>query len=119
MASLHLEQLHGAHPDRRDDLRSGRTDSVLALATSSGLRGDQASRIIQLAFLAADLTEWILLGDHPPEPTATWRLGLVPLPTDWEAQRVLLGSSGLQSPDGKKPARSGPFDVRTHFCGRG
>ena len=65
-----------------------------ARRTAAGLRGDQASRIIQLAFLAPDLTERILRGDHPPSLTATELVGLVPLPTSWAAQRVRLGFSG-------------------------
>lgn len=76
------------------DLTSGRADSVHAIATAAGLRSDRAARIIHLAFLAPDVTERILRGDHPPELTATRLLDHTPLPTDWAAQRNLLGFSG-------------------------
>ena len=58
---------------------------MLTLATATGLRGDQASWIIQVAFLAPDLADRILCGDHPPGLTATRLVSLVPLPTDWAA----------------------------------
>jgi site-specific DNA recombinase len=69
-----------------DQLKSGRAASVQAIATAAG--------IVHLAFLAPDLTEWILHGDHPADLTATRLLELVPLPTDWATQRVLLRFSG-------------------------
>jgi hypothetical protein len=69
-----------------DQLKSGRAASVQAIATAAGMRGDQATRIVHLAFLAPDLTEQILRGDHMAQLTATRLLGLVPLPTDWATQ---------------------------------
>jgi site-specific DNA recombinase len=76
-----------------DQLKSGRVTSVQAIATAAGMRGDQATRIVHLAFLAPDLTEQILRGGHPAKLTGSKLLNLVPLPTDWAAQRVMLGFS--------------------------
>jgi site-specific DNA recombinase len=77
-----------------DQLKSGRASSVQAIATTAGMRGDQATRIVHLAFLAPDLTKQILCGAHPADLTGTRLLDLTPLPTDWAAQRGLLGFSG-------------------------
>jgi hypothetical protein len=57
------------------------------------MRGDQATRIVHLAFLAPDLADQILRGAHPANLTATRLLELVPLPTDWAAQREMMGFS--------------------------
>jgi DNA invertase Pin-like site-specific DNA recombinase len=77
-----------------DQLKSGHAASVQAIARAAGMRGDQATRIVHLAFLAPDLTEQILRGAHPADLTRTRLLELVPLPTDWAEQRVLLGMAG-------------------------
>ena len=71
-------------------LKSGSATSVQTIAAAAGMRGDQATRIVHLAFLAPDLTEQVLRGAHPPELTATRLLECVPLPTNWAAQRALL-----------------------------
>jgi hypothetical protein len=46
----------------------------------------------ELAFLAPDIVERILRGDHPSELNAERLLKrIVPLPIAWEEQRALLG----------------------------
>ena len=72
------------------ELKSGSAKSVQTIAAAAGMRGDQATRLVHLAFLAPDLTEQILRGTHPADLTATRLLERVPLPTDWAAQRSLL-----------------------------
>jgi site-specific DNA recombinase len=72
------------------ELKSGSARSVQTISAAASMRGDQATRIIHLAFLAPDLTEQILRGAHSPDLTATRLLDLIPLPTDWAAQRTLL-----------------------------
>lgn len=72
------------------ELKSGSAKSVQTIAAAAGMRGDQATRLVHLAFLAPDLTEQILRGAHPADLTATRLLERVPLPTDWAAQRSLL-----------------------------
>ena len=47
--------------------------------------------MIYLAFLAPDIVERIIRGQHPIELNARRLIRKVPLPMDWEEQRKLLG----------------------------
>ncbi|MEN6584896.1 MAG: hypothetical protein ABFE02_02445 [Sulfuricella sp.] len=49
------------------------------------------TRVTYLAFLAPDIVQRIVRGDHPLELNAERLLRMVPLPVDWDEQRVLLG----------------------------
>ncbi len=51
-------------------------------------------RILPLAFLAPDIVKAILDGRQPVALTAESLRRLPALPTDWDAQRRLLGFSG-------------------------
>ena len=67
---------------------------VQALALEEQISGSYVTRVMYLAFLAPDLVQRIVPGDHPLDLTADRLMDMVPLPEAWEAQRVLLGMSG-------------------------
>ena len=46
---------------------------------------------IYLAFLAPDIVQRIIRGDHPLEWNAARLIRAVPLPLDWDEQRARLG----------------------------
>jgi site-specific DNA recombinase len=66
----------------------GDVSNQRAIAAAAGLDERYISRVLPLAFLAADLTEAILEGKQ----SSTLDLGrcLKPLPPDWKEQRVSL-----------------------------
>ena len=64
------------------------------MAEHDGNHESEISRILPLAFLAPDIVEAILNGRQPIELTAESLKRLRALPTDWDAQRRLLGFSG-------------------------
>lgn len=72
-------------------LLSGKTPSVQAIATEEKVDRSYARRVVYLAFLAPDIVQRILRGDHPPELNATRLIRMTPLPTVWADQRKLLG----------------------------
>jgi DNA invertase Pin-like site-specific DNA recombinase len=77
-----------------DRLSSGHADSVLAIARELRIGSPYVARVIHLAFLAPDIVQRIARGDHPVELNADRLIRMVPLPMDWQAQRVLLGLIG-------------------------
>ena len=77
-----------------DQLESGEIPNVRAIAERDGPHESDISRILPLAFLAPDIVEAILNGRQPVELTAESLKRLRALPTDWDAQRRLLGFSG-------------------------
>ena len=72
-------------------LRSGKTVSVQAIATEENVDRSYARRVIYLAFLAPDIVQRIMKGDHPPSLNATRLIRMTPLPMAWDEQRELLG----------------------------
>jgi hypothetical protein len=46
-----------------------------------------------LTFLAPDLVQLIVRGDHPQDLTVDGLMNMVPLTEEWDVQRVLLGMS--------------------------
>ncbi len=72
-------------------LRSGKTLSVQAIATEEKVDRSYARRVVYLAFLAPDIVQRILKGDHPPTLNATRLIRMTPLPLAWAEQRELLG----------------------------
>ena len=72
-------------------LRSGKTLSVQAIATEEKVDRSYARRVIYLAFLAPDIVQRIMKGDHPPSLNATRLIRMTPLPMAWDEQRELLG----------------------------
>lgn len=74
-----------------DRLVSGEVETVRAIAQRERLQECDVSRRLRLAFLAPDIVKAILDGRHPVELTSETLKRLQTLPTDWQAQRSLLG----------------------------
>lgn len=72
-----------------DDLKSGLSYKQIALRDRIDQR--HVARTIRVAFLAPDITEAILTGREPQDLTSGQLLQLKALPTDWQAQREMLG----------------------------
>lgn len=72
-------------------LRSGKTLSVQAIATEEKVDRSYARRVVYLAFLAPDIVQRILRGDHPPTLNTTRLIRMAPLPMAWAEQRKVLG----------------------------
>ena len=62
-----------------------------AIAAETGLHRRYVGRIIQMAFLAPDITEASLEGRQPPNITLETLMG--DMPADWVGQRKQLLSS--------------------------
>ncbi len=77
-----------------DRLSSGGSAGVLAIDRELRIGSPYVTRVIHLAFLAPDIMQRIVRGDHPVELNADRLIRMVPLPKDWEAQRVSLGLTG-------------------------
>ena len=71
-------------------LSSGRRDSVGAIAREERVTSSYVTRVVHLAFLAPDIVQRILRGDHPLELNAERLIRIVPLPPAWGEQRALL-----------------------------
>jgi hypothetical protein len=74
-----------------DRLVSGEVTTIRDLAHRENLSETEITRVLPLAFLAPDIVEAILAGRQPVEMTATSLRRDTNLPTDWSAQRCLLG----------------------------
>ena len=72
-------------------LSSGRCTSIQEIAQAEKVSSQYVTRVIYLAFLAPDIVQRIVCGDHPADLTGDRLIRMVPFPSDWEAQRVLLG----------------------------
>ena len=72
-------------------LKSGKADSIEALAQAEGVTGSFVSRLLNVAFLAPDIVQRIAAGDHPPQLSAERLMRMGALPIDWAAQRMALG----------------------------
>ena len=72
-------------------LSSGHSDSIQAIARQEKVTSSYVTRVVHLAFLAPDIVQRIMRGDQPIELNIDRLIRLVPLPTDWDAQRKLLG----------------------------
>jgi site-specific DNA recombinase len=77
-----------------DALSSGKSPSVLSIAQLQGMDAGEVIRIVYLAFLAPDIVESIVRGEHPASLGVKRLLALAPLPLDWNEQRRALGFSG-------------------------
>ena len=69
-------------------LDEGKFGSVSDLARGTGLDPSFAARLLRLTLLAPDIIEAILMGEEPSGLSLTTLTKQ--LPSDWEAQRVLL-----------------------------
>lgn len=75
------------------ELLSGKVTSCAQIVTREKLDQGYISRVLELAFLAPDITKAILSGYQPVDLTAQHLLRGIKLPTDWNEQRQLLGIS--------------------------
>lgn len=75
------------------ELLSGTVTSCAQIAAREKLDQGYISRVLELAFLAPDITEAILSGYQPTELTAQYLLRGIKIPMDWNEQRRLLGIS--------------------------
>jgi DNA invertase Pin-like site-specific DNA recombinase len=82
-----LVRLIGCASAWLDDLVTGRSKSLMAIARREGLSLSHVSNTIELAFLAPDLKQAILEGRQPLGLTVTSLQRAVPLPLSWPAQR--------------------------------
>ncbi len=72
-------------------LASGKAKSVRDVAQFNGVAENDVSRFLPLAFLAPDIVEAIIAGEHPQDLQAEKLKRLSPLPQYWVEQRRLLG----------------------------
>jgi DNA invertase Pin-like site-specific DNA recombinase len=89
-----LVTLIGKALDWFERLRSGRADSALAIAEQDQVRSAHVTGVMGLAYLAPDIVHRLVRGDHPRELTVGRLMKMLPLPLDWEAQRVVLKMIG-------------------------
>ena len=75
-------------------LSSGQSDSVLSIAQDHGVASSEVTRVVYLAFLAPDIVERIVRGEHPIELNIKRLLAAAPLPMEWGEQRRVLGFDG-------------------------
>ena len=73
----------------KDELLEGRVPTIQALAQREGLTRRYVMRVLRLSFLAPDLIEAILMGQHPP--AFTLEPFRCPIPLDWAVQRKYFG----------------------------
>lgn len=74
-----------------DDLNAGRAESLTAIAEREGLTQRYIAQILPLAFLAPEIIETIVAGDHPAELTLQRLIKHSDLPLDWSEQMAELG----------------------------
>jgi site-specific DNA recombinase len=72
-------------------LSSGRSDSIQSIAQQEKVTSSYVTRVVHLAFLAPDIVQRIMRGEQPVELNIDRLIRMVPLPTDWDTQRKLLG----------------------------
>jgi site-specific DNA recombinase len=74
-----------------NDLISGRAPNKAEIASQEGVDHSYVSRVMNLAFLAPDITESIIAGRQPADLSVEKLTKQVDLPLDWAQQRKLLG----------------------------
>jgi hypothetical protein len=75
----------------RDRLLRSEAESIAAFAAGEGLSKSYVTRLLRLAWLAADIISAILDGQPPPGLTATRLMRDTRLPLAWHEQRQALG----------------------------
>ena len=65
--------------------------TMKALAEKESINPSYLTRLIRLTFLAPDITQALLEGNHPITLTASRLLRNTRFPVDWQEQRKLLG----------------------------
>jgi hypothetical protein len=74
-----------------NDLASGRVKNLTEIALREGIDRSYVSRMINLAFLAPDITESIMEGRQPADLNIEKLTKRIDLPLSWFRQRQLLG----------------------------
>jgi hypothetical protein len=72
-------------------LKEGQVESIAEIARQEKLTRSYISTLLPLAFLAPDITEAIFAGSQPVGLNLDRLLRLRSLPSEWTAQRVVLG----------------------------
>jgi hypothetical protein len=72
-------------------LSTGQHASVLSLAEEQRVASADVINVVYLAFIAPDLVQRIVEGDHPQWLGTKRLLAMAPLPLDWREQRRVLG----------------------------
>ncbi len=74
-----------------NELVSGRVTTLTQIASSDGIDLGTLSRMLNLAFLAPEIIEVIVVGHHPADLTVEKLTKKIELPMDWAEQKRLLG----------------------------
>jgi site-specific DNA recombinase len=74
-----------------NDLVLGRVHSMAEIASREGVNESYVSRVMNLAFLAPDITESIIAGQQPADLCVERLTKRIDLPLEWAQQRQLLG----------------------------
>ena len=74
-----------------NDLVSGQVHNMAEIASQEGVDKSYVSRVMNLAFLAPDITESIIAGRQPADLCVEKLTKGIDLPLDWAQQRQLLG----------------------------
>jgi site-specific DNA recombinase len=74
-----------------DDLKVGRAESLTAIAAAEGLTQRYVAQLLPLAFLAPEIVEAIVAGDHPADLTLQRLIKQGNLPLAWSEQKAKLG----------------------------
>lgn len=72
-------------------LTSGQVKSIGELASELGMTNTAVTNMIHRAFLAPDIIRAIMNGTQPINVTGDFLKRNIPLPLDWDDQRILLG----------------------------
>lgn len=78
-----------SHLERKGDQDGGECGTLARYA--EGVTNRYVRRILELAFLAPDITQMILDGQHPADLSTEWLVRGADLPLDWRKQRQVLG----------------------------
>lgn len=81
----------------QQSLTDGTCSTLADLSALTGQSSTEISRVLPLAFLAADIIRAILKGRRPIDLSALKLKRMKPLPTDWSKQRQKIGVSSLNN----------------------
>jgi site-specific DNA recombinase len=73
------------------ELASGKTTSISAIAIRENIDKGYVSHLLNLAFLAPDITETIIAGKQPADLSVNGLTKRIQLPVEWSQQRRTLG----------------------------
>ena len=74
-----------------ETLKSGQSPSIRSIAEAHGVESSDVTQTVYLAFLAPDIVERLVRGDHPEWLRVRRLLAMAPLPMEWTEQRRVLG----------------------------